>query len=58
MYVYQVSDVENILGIVQHSENIQIIAEAYDIAVDITIPEGTSLKTAHWLITPSHHFFS
>ncbi|XP_073785286.1 hydrocephalus-inducing protein homolog isoform X1 [Danio rerio] len=35
----EVSDVENILGIVQHSENIQIIAEAYDIAVDIIIPE-------------------
>ncbi|XP_051512768.1 hydrocephalus-inducing protein homolog [Myxocyprinus asiaticus] len=31
----EVSDVENILGIIQHSENIQIIAEAYDIAVDI-----------------------
>ncbi|XP_073706753.1 hydrocephalus-inducing protein homolog [Garra rufa] len=37
----EVSDVENILGIVQHSENIQIIAEAYDIAVDITIPEDS-----------------
>ncbi len=41
MYVYKVSDVENILGIVQYSENIQISAEAYDIAVDITITEGT-----------------
>lgn len=41
MCVCQVSDVDNILGIVQHSENIQIIAEAYDIAVDITIAEGT-----------------
>lgn len=41
MFVYQVTDVENILGIVQHSETIQIIAEAYDIALDITIPEGT-----------------
>ncbi|XP_051727085.1 hydrocephalus-inducing protein homolog [Ctenopharyngodon idella] len=37
----EVSDVENILGIVQHSENIQIIAEAYDIALDITIPEDS-----------------
>ncbi|XP_067276661.1 hydrocephalus-inducing protein homolog isoform X2 [Pseudorasbora parva] len=37
----EVSDVENILGIVQHSENIQITAEAYDIAVDITIPEDS-----------------
>ncbi|KTG35348.1 hypothetical protein cypCar_00023228 [Cyprinus carpio] len=37
----EVSDVENILGIVQHSENIQIIAEAYDIAVDITIPDDS-----------------
>jgi len=37
---YQVSDVENVLDVVQHSENIQIIAEAYDIALDITLPEG------------------
>ncbi|CAM4581517.1 unnamed protein product [Leuciscus chuanchicus] len=37
----EVTDVENILGIVQHSENIPIIAEAYDIALDITIPEDS-----------------
>nr|XP_055030475.1 hydrocephalus-inducing protein homolog [Misgurnus anguillicaudatus] len=37
----EVSDVDNILGIVQHSENIQIFAEVYDIAVDIILPEGS-----------------
>lgn len=31
----QVSDVEKILGIV-HTENIQVTAEAYDIALDIS----------------------
>eukprot|EP00063_Salmo_salar_P029727 XP_014004562.1 PREDICTED: hydrocephalus-inducing protein homolog isoform X1 [Salmo salar] len=35
----EVSDVENILGIV-HTENIQILAEAYDVALDITFPKG------------------
>lgn len=35
----QVSDAENILGIVQ-IENIQIHAEAYDVALSITIPKG------------------
>ncbi|XP_069510876.1 hydrocephalus-inducing protein homolog [Ambystoma mexicanum] len=36
----EVSDVENILGIVQ-IENIQILAEAYDVALDISFPKGT-----------------
>nr|XP_056718300.1 hydrocephalus-inducing protein homolog [Euleptes europaea] len=36
----EVSDAENILGIVQ-IENIQIIAEAYDVALDISFPKGT-----------------
>ncbi|XP_030060864.1 hydrocephalus-inducing protein homolog [Microcaecilia unicolor] len=36
----EVSDVQNILGIVQ-IENIQILAEAYDIALDISFPKGT-----------------
>ncbi|XP_069073573.1 hydrocephalus-inducing protein homolog [Pleurodeles waltl] len=36
----EVSDVENILGIVQ-IENIQIFAEAYDVALDISFPKGT-----------------
>ncbi|NXA41620.1 HYDIN protein, partial [Eudromia elegans] len=34
----EVSDAENILGIVQ-VENIQILAEAYDVAVNITFPK-------------------
>ncbi|TRY66375.1 hypothetical protein DNTS_003347 [Danionella cerebrum] len=46
-FLLHVSDVDNILGLIQHSESIQIIAEAYDIAVDITIPEGSLLLTAH-----------
>ncbi|XP_062997557.1 hydrocephalus-inducing protein homolog [Elgaria multicarinata webbii] len=37
----EVSDAENILGIVQ-IENIQIIAEAYDVALDISFPKGTN----------------
>lgn len=32
--LFQVSDVEKILGIV-HTENLQVTAEAYDIALDI-----------------------
>ncbi|XP_076848184.1 hydrocephalus-inducing protein homolog isoform X3 [Brachyhypopomus gauderio] len=35
----EVSDEENILDIVQ-TENIHIIAEAYDVALDITFPKG------------------
>ncbi|KAM9301954.1 hydrocephalus-inducing protein homolog [Gastrophryne carolinensis] len=35
----EVSDVENILGIVQ-LENIQVLAEAYDVAMEITFPKG------------------
>ncbi|KAL8194575.1 UNVERIFIED_CONTAM: hypothetical protein K2H54_025175 [Gekko kuhli] len=36
----EVSDAENVLGIVQ-IENIHIIAEAYDVALDISFPKGT-----------------
>ncbi|XP_047008963.2 hydrocephalus-inducing protein homolog isoform X3 [Ictalurus punctatus] len=36
----EVSDVENILGVV-HTENINIVAEAYDVALEITFPKGT-----------------
>ncbi|NXL46323.1 HYDIN protein, partial [Podilymbus podiceps] len=36
----EVSDAENILGIVQ-IENIQILAEAYDVALSISISKGT-----------------
>ncbi|XP_074864560.1 hydrocephalus-inducing protein homolog isoform X2 [Carettochelys insculpta] len=36
----EVSDVENILGVVQY-ENIQVIAESYDVALDISFPKGT-----------------
>ncbi|KAM6300471.1 hydrocephalus-inducing protein homolog [Aegotheles albertisi] len=36
----EVSDAENILGIVQ-IENIQVLAEAYDIALNISVSKGT-----------------
>ncbi|XP_053355859.1 hydrocephalus-inducing protein-like [Clarias gariepinus] len=36
----EVLDVENILGVV-HTENINIVAEAYDVALEITFPKGT-----------------
>ncbi|CAH2323836.1 Hypothetical predicted protein [Pelobates cultripes] len=36
----EVSDVENILGIVQ-LETIQVLAEAYDVSLDISFPKGT-----------------
>ncbi|CAN2389289.1 axonemal central apparatus assembly [Pristimantis euphronides] len=36
----EVSDVENILGIVQ-LENIQVFAESYDVTLDISFPKGT-----------------
>lgn len=35
LFLFQVSDVEKILGIV-HTETIQVSAEAYDIALDIS----------------------
>ncbi|XP_066540500.1 hydrocephalus-inducing protein homolog isoform X2 [Hoplias malabaricus] len=35
----EVSDVENILGNV-HTENIQVVAEAYDVSLGITFPKG------------------
>lgn len=42
LLLLQVSDAENILGIIQ-IENIQIIAEAYDVALDISFPKGGCL---------------
>ncbi|XP_054856814.1 hydrocephalus-inducing protein homolog [Eublepharis macularius] len=36
----EVSDAENVLGIVQ-IENIQVVAEAYDVTLDISFPKGT-----------------
>ena len=35
----QVYDVDNIMGLVQ-SENIQVHAEAYDVALDMSFPKG------------------
>ncbi|KAM9214465.1 hydrocephalus-inducing protein homolog [Leptosomus discolor] len=39
MIQLEVSDAENVLGVVQ-TENIQIVAEAYDVALSIDIPQG------------------
>lgn len=44
--LFQVSDVEKILGVVQ-TENIQVTAEAYDVALEI-IP-GTNWKNLHFM---------
>jgi len=37
----QVSDVDNVLGLLQ-TEVIQVHAEAYDVALDMTFPKGNS----------------
>lgn len=36
----EISDVDNIMGVV-HTEPIQVIAEAYDVALDMSFPKGT-----------------
>ena len=35
----QVSDAANVMGLA-HAENIQVQAEAYDVALDISFPKG------------------
>ena len=45
--LFQVSDVEKILGIVQ-TENIQVTAEAYDIALDIS--PGRKCNSLHSIL--------
>lgn len=37
--VLQISDADNIMGVV-HTEPIQVIAEAYDVALDLSFPKG------------------
>ena len=39
----QVSDVEQIMGLVQ-AENVQVHAEAYDVALDMSFPKGESVN--------------
>ena len=41
MQCTQVSDVDNILGLLQ-TEVIQVHAEAYDVALDMSFPKGNS----------------
>jgi len=41
VFVDQVSDVDNVLGLLQ-TEVIQVHAEAYDVALDMTFPKGIS----------------
>ena len=38
-YFPQVSDVDNIMGLVQ-TENIMVTSEAYDVALDMSFPKG------------------
>ena len=40
--VDQISDVDNIMGVV-NTEPIQVIAEAYDVALDMSFPKGMYL---------------
>lgn len=39
------SDVEQIMGLVQ-AENIQVYAESYDVALDMSFPKGTFVCSA------------
>ena len=43
------SDVEQIMGLVQ-AENIQVHAESYDVALDMSFPKGTFLYSASYKI--------
>lgn len=43
------SDVEQIMGLVQ-AENIQVHAESYDVALDMSFPKGTFLCSASYKI--------
>ena len=38
--ILKVSDVDQIMGLVQ-AENIQVHAESYDVALDMSFPKGT-----------------
>ena len=56
VYFTQISDVEQIVGLM-HVETIQIHAEAYDVAIDISFPRGTTLLYITWC-TPSGYLCS
>ena len=43
------SDVEQIMGLVQ-AENIQVHAESYDVALDMSFPKGAFLYSASFKI--------
>lgn len=47
----QVSDVEQIMGLVQ-AENIQVHAESYDVALDMSFPKGTGVFVLNVLLHP------
>ena len=53
LFSIQVTDVENIYGLVQ-LETIQVHAEAYDVALDMTFPKGNS---PHRLYRACSHLF-
>lgn len=45
----QISDVEQIIGLM-HVESVQLIAESYDVALDISFPRGIAKYTVLILI--------
>ena len=47
----QVSDVEQIIGLVQ-AENIQVHAEAYDVALDMSFPKGDNTDLLTHSLSP------
>lgn len=58
----EVSDVEQIMGLVQ-AENIQVHAEAYDVALDMSFPKGedsheNNNSSIHLIEIPFSHFFT
>lgn len=58
----EVSDVEQIMGLVQ-AENIQVHAEAYDVALDMSFPKGennheNNNSSIHLIEIPFSHLFT
>lgn len=47
-FVSQISDAEETMGVIR-TEPIQVIAEAYDVAVDIAFPKGRSVWCKYWI---------
>ena len=50
LLILQVSDVDSIMGCVQY-ENIQVHAEAYDVALDMSFPKGNAVRSLFSLVS-------